>query len=142
MTQHLTVFEGSQALSAFRLERLQEDLKNHLPDLQALHAITFDVVHSERALRDSDLTALKDLLGSKTYFQHLSDLALDPNTSHPKTSNCITLWVSPRIGTVSPWSSKATDIAKNCSIDLLRLERVIRLELRLGKSLNKASQDV
>ena len=142
MTQHLTVFEGSQALSAFRLERLQEDLKNHLPDLQALHAITFDVVHSERALRDSDLTALKDLLGSKTYFQHLSDLALDPNTSHPKTSNCITLWVSPRIGTVSPWSSKATDIAKNCSIDLLRLERVIRLELRLGKSLIKASQDV
>ncbi len=135
MTHHLTVFEGSQALSAFRLDRLQEDLKSHLPDLFGLKAIAFDVVQSEQSLTQRDVQALKDLLGSKLHFEHLSDPALDSCADHPKSDRDVILWVSPRIGTVSPWSSKATDIAKNCAINLLRLERMIRLELHLSKPL-------
>ena len=142
MTQHLTVFEGSQALSAFRLDRLKNDLKSHLPDLLELEAINFDVVHSEDALSQRDVDALKDLLGSRAHFEHLDAPALDSCTHHPKSFKDTILWVSPRIGTVSPWSSKATDIAKNCSIDLLRLERMIRLELTLSKPLLSEPQGV
>jgi phosphoribosylformylglycinamidine synthase len=40
------------------------------------------------------------------------------------TSSAIALIVIPREGTVSPWSSKATDIAKNCGLDMVvRIER-------------------
>jgi len=42
--------------------------------------------------------------------------------------------VSPRLGTVSPWASKATDIAHNCGLALKRVERITeyRLVLKTG----------
>ena len=42
--------------------------------------------------------------------------------------------VTPRFGTVSPWASKATDIAHNCGLAVRRVERVVeyRLTLRSG----------
>ena len=43
--------------------------------------------------------------------------------------------VTPRLGTVSPWASKATDIAHNCGLALRRIERVTeyRLALKSGR---------
>ncbi|RZL53371.1 MAG: phosphoribosylformylglycinamidine synthase, partial [Variovorax sp.] len=41
------------------------------------------------------------------------------------------LVVTPRLGTVSPWASKATDIAHNCGLALRRVERVTRFQLSL-----------
>ncbi len=38
--------------------------------------------------------------------------------------------VTPRLGTVSPWASKATDIAHNCGLALRRVERVTEYRLR------------
>ena len=40
--------------------------------------------------------------------------------------------VMPRIGTVSPWASKATDIARNCGLAVRRLERVVHYRLQFG----------
>ena len=42
--------------------------------------------------------------------------------------------VSPRFGTVSPWASKATDIARNCGIAIRRVERITeyRIVLKAG----------
>ena len=41
------------------------------------------------------------------------------------------LLVTPRVGTLSPWSSKATDIAHNCGLaSVVRLERGIAYYLR------------
>ena len=42
--------------------------------------------------------------------------------------------VAPRLGTVSPWASKATDIAHNCGLGIRRVERVVeyRVVLRAG----------
>ncbi|HCK64245.1 MAG TPA: hypothetical protein DHW12_07960, partial [Acinetobacter radioresistens] len=37
----------------------------------------------------------------------------------------IQILVTPRVGTISPWSSKATDIFKNCNVPVHRLERGI-----------------
>jgi phosphoribosylformylglycinamidine synthase len=39
--------------------------------------------------------------------------------------------VAPRLGTVSPWASKATDIAHNCGIAVQRIERVTEYHLAL-----------
>ncbi len=45
-------------------------------------------------------------------------------------------YVTPRKGTISPWSSKATDIFRNCGLKgIARVERGIRFEVRLGGKL-------
>jgi len=43
---------------------------------------------------------------------------------------------APRIGTISPWSSKATDIAHHCGLDVLRIERGIQFYWTTKKPLN------
>ena len=40
-----------------------------------------------------------------------------------------TVVVAPRLGTLSPWASKATDIAHNCGVDVRRVERVTEYHL-------------
>ena len=41
--------------------------------------------------------------------------------------------VSPRLGTVSPWASKATDIARNCGLPLHRIERVTEYQFTFSQ---------
>ena len=43
--------------------------------------------------------------------------------------------VMPRLGTVSPWASKATDIAHNCGLPVQRVERVTEFHLSLKSGL-------
>ena len=53
-------------------------------------------------------------------------------------AEAVSLWVAPRAGTVSPWSSKATDIAHVCGLDTVtRIERVIEY-LITGSALDAA----
>lgn len=39
--------------------------------------------------------------------------------------------VMPRLGTISPWASKATDIARNCGLAVLRIERAVEYRINL-----------
>jgi len=110
-------FPGSSVLSAFRRERLLERVEQRqLPvaDILALHEY---YVWTEESGLDASAR------------QHLSDLlddglpALDPQP--PK--GALVLRVIPRLGTVSPWASKATDIAHNCGLQAVRrIERGVR----------------
>jgi phosphoribosylformylglycinamidine synthase len=77
-----------------------------LQDLQARHVY---LVASEQALNADTHSAVQRLLGPARHW---------PATAQPS------LVVSPRLGTVSPWASKATDIARNCGLLLHRIERV------------------
>ena len=43
--------------------------------------------------------------------------------------------VAPRLGTISPWASKATDIAHNCGLAVTRIERVTEYHLTLKAGL-------
>ncbi len=45
-------------------------------------------------------------------------------------SDEIQILVTPRVGTISPWSSKATDIFKNCNTPIHRLERGLLFTLK------------
>ncbi|MFI7882113.1 phosphoribosylformylglycinamidine synthase, partial [Acinetobacter baumannii] len=45
-------------------------------------------------------------------------------------SDEIQILVTPRVGTISPWSSKATDIFKNCNTPVHRLERGLLFTLK------------
>jgi phosphoribosylformylglycinamidine synthase len=95
-------FEGGQALSAFRAQALLLRLQAACPRVTAVsarfvHWVAFDTP-PEQALLDK----LQALL---TY----GEPAAGP--AGPER-----VVVMPRLGTVSPWASKATDIARNCGL--------------------------
>ena len=121
MTLHLTPFEGGSALSVFRVQQL-------LPALQAVHdrvsGIAARYVHL--AATDQAMTAaLQDQLTALLTYG-------DPYTG--PTDGALIV-VAPRLGTVSPWASKATDIAHNCGLAIHRVERVVEYHITLKSGL-------
>jgi len=120
VTLHITQFEGSNALSSFRIQQL-------LPALQGIHdkitGVCARFVHLVAGDVAPDSALSTQLAALLTYG--------DPYTG-PTDGPLIV--VSPRLGTVSPWASKATDIAHNCGLAVHRIERLVeyRLTLRSG----------
>jgi phosphoribosylformylglycinamidine synthase len=107
--QHLP---GSSVLSSFRRERLLAQLKQAGLPVADLSARYEHFVHSDSELSAADQERLTKLLDYGT------EKALVPP---PKSLN---LLVIPRLGTISPWASKATDIAHNCGLSgVRRVER-------------------
>jgi phosphoribosylformylglycinamidine synthase len=110
---------GSPALSKFRLKKLQQQLSNQgveLHQMSSRYVHLVDIVGSE--LSDNDSQVLRNLL---TY---------GPSSKSDDSSG-IDFFVMPRPGTISPWSSKATDIAHNCGLSSIkRIERGIHYSLQ------------
>jgi len=121
-TQKLLLsFEGGNALSAFRAQAL-------LPRLQAINervtGISARHVHwvwSETALSGEDQDKLAALLNYGDAYEGATDGQV--------------VVVAPRLGTVSPWASKATDIAHNCGLAVKRVERVTEYRIKLKSGL-------
>jgi phosphoribosylformylglycinamidine synthase len=107
----MIVIAGKAALSAGRLAKRLAKVQADNPSVSALSArfVHFVDLHSE--LRDAERGLLDRLLeyGPR-----------DTSASLAGTE----LWVVPRLGTISPWASKATDIAKICGLpQVRRIER-------------------
>ncbi len=103
---------GAPALSDFRLQKFLSAVQEQVPRVAHLSAEFVHFVDPERRLNDSELELLKRLLDN------------DPVRSEAPRGTL--LLVVPRFGTISPWSSKATDIAHNCGLqNVRRLERGI-----------------
>jgi phosphoribosylformylglycinamidine synthase len=102
---------GAPALSQFRLERLLQALQGVDPRVRALGSRLVHFVDAARALDEAE----QELLGKL--------LTYGPRP-HLQEERGQRLLVTPRLGTVSPWSSKATDIAHVCGLEAVRrLER-------------------
>ena len=100
---------GRPALSAFRLQRLQHALSAIGPVELAAEYRHFVELH--RPLTPDERARLERLL------------SYGPRPSEGQPSGAMHL-VVPRVGTISPWSSKATDIARNCGLEVVsRIER-------------------
>ncbi len=101
---------GGSALSEFRIEKLIARVRAAAPEVESLHASFIHLVDV-----DGELTGPERVL-----LERLLDYA--PPEKVPRAD----LWVLPRSGTISPWSSKATDIAHNCGLHKVkRIERGI-----------------
>ncbi|GAA4399897.1 phosphoribosylformylglycinamidine synthase [Fodinibacter luteus] len=109
----LTTVPGGDALSPFRAGALLTRLHSVAPPVTGLSARHVHLVASERALDDTTRTTVERLL---TYGP--------PSTGDAQGAHVATVVVAPRLGTLSPWASKATDIAHNCGVDVRRVERV------------------
>ncbi len=118
--KHLTHFEGGNALSPFRAQALCLRLQAINAQISGVHARHVHWVWSDIALQPYDLTQLAALLSYGDAYTGPTDGTL--------------LVVAPRLGTVSPWASKATDIAHNCGMAVHRVERVteFRITLKTG----------
>jgi phosphoribosylformylglycinamidine synthase len=107
-------FRGGSALSPFRLEKLADAIKIFAPQVSHISAEYWHFCSEARSLRENETIILEKLLTYGT--------AAQKNT----TSSGELLLVLPRPGTISTWSSKATDIARQCGLDMVgRLERGI-----------------
>jgi phosphoribosylformylglycinamidine synthase len=103
---------GAPALSPFRRDKLLAEMRTRVPAIADVTALYWHFVAIEGELRANEQTILARLLtyGPKTDAQVKPDGEL--------------LLVVPRLGTISPWSTKATDIAHCCGLkQIRRIER-------------------
>lgn len=117
----LTTFLGGAALSPFRRRALLERLRAVAPQLTD---VTGQYVHWVATAGPLDEKATARVERLLTYGPPADELETSPNDA-PGT----TLVVGPRLGTVSPWASKATDIMRNCGAAVHRVERVVEYTL-------------
>ena len=99
----LASFEGGNALTPFRSQQLLAQIQRAAPKVRAISARFIHWVESDQPLDVASQQQLQQLL---TYGEPFSRQGVADAT----------IIVTPRIGTVSPWASKATDIARNCGL--------------------------
>ncbi|MGB4116252.1 MAG: phosphoribosylformylglycinamidine synthase [Polaromonas sp.] len=132
MTLHLTIFEGDSsttphisALSDFRAQQLLPRLQVIDSKISGVSARFVHLVATESAPTGSEKAQLAALL---SYGEPCK-----PQDSK-KLEEAVFI-VSPRLGTVSPWASKATDIARNCGLAVKRIERITEYRVTLKSGL-------
>ena len=113
--------KGGPALSDFRIDKLLAGLK-----AQGIASLAADYryfVELRGDLDEAELAFLGELLQAE-----------------PHTPEAALVLIVPRLGTVSPWSSKASDIAANCGLDkVVRIERGVRWHLAGRKGRRRRS---
>ena len=98
---------GAPAHSDARRQQLLLNLRAVAPSLQDLKTEFVFFVDTARDLNASEQAILEALLCDGVRFSEPPAGALE-------------LYVIPRLGTISPWSSKATEIVQNCGLDCVR----------------------
>ena len=117
MSQLIQV-RGGNALSAFRHKKLMQALAQTVSTIEAVQAEYWHFA----VLRNPLATVERETLGRiLTYGPH----------SEPCDARGYRILVTPRVGTISPWSTKATNIAQQCGLDgVERIERGVAWYLR------------
>ncbi len=126
----LRTFRGAPALSTFRVEKYLREVKNLVPEVESLAAefLHFAGARAGTELDSEEIERLEKLL---TYGPPVT----------PEVPSGAFLLVVPRLGTISPWSSKATEIALGSGVE--NLERVERgVAYYLGSAVELSEQQL
>jgi phosphoribosylformylglycinamidine synthase len=119
----MLTFSGAPALSDFRLDKVLAAVRDRVPHVTAVETRYLHFVET-RAPMDAAATRIVEAL-----------LRYGPASQAGEPHGELLL-VVPRFGTVSPWSTKATDIAHVCGLaGIVRIERGIAYYVRAGKAL-------
>ncbi|MEE8108839.1 MAG: phosphoribosylformylglycinamidine synthase, partial [Gammaproteobacteria bacterium] len=120
---------GATALSRFRLQRLLAQLQEQVSGVQGVAARYLHFAESSKPLDRAQQEVLEKIL------------SYGP-AREPVSESGVYLVVLPRTGTISPWSSKATDIAHICGLEnVSRIERGVAYYLQSGEPLPAAQVD-
>ncbi|MBL8256935.1 MAG: phosphoribosylformylglycinamidine synthase [Pseudoxanthomonas mexicana] len=112
----MIVLEGQSALSHFRRARLESKLQSLAPHVRVLGAWHVYFVEAE-AGATPDLATLRRILQAGDQDGALADGA-------------VSRFVTPRLGTLSPWASKATELLRGAGQPVKRVERGLRIDLQ------------
>ncbi|CAH1561721.1 phosphoribosylformylglycinamide synthetase [Vibrio jasicida] len=122
----MRILRGSPALSEFRVNKLLELCREQDLPVTGIYA---EFMHFADLKSDLDAQELEKLEKLLTY---------GPTIEEHEPEGLLLL-VTPRPGTISPWSSKSTDIAINCGLDKVkRLERGTAYYVETSTPLNDA----
>ncbi|BCB27518.1 phosphoribosylformylglycinamidine synthase [Sulfurimicrobium lacus] len=120
---------GRNALSPFRYDKLMRALAGSVPAISHVYAEYWHFVAAARPLDASEQERLAQIL---TY---------GPAAQEEQPQGELLL-VTPRFGTISPWSSKATDIARHCGLEAVeRIERGIAFYVQKRDGAALTAQD-
>ncbi len=116
MNSEICVLQSALTLSQFQLKKLNKEINN----TNKIIRITDIFLVSTPVISDSIKSTLKNLLHANEYVK----------------SDCV-IFIAPRQGTISPWSSKATDILHNCGLkNIKRIELARCYEFEKGVTVN------
>ncbi|MCD6056183.1 MAG: phosphoribosylformylglycinamidine synthase [Gammaproteobacteria bacterium] len=119
-------YEGRQALTNVRQEALLKTLQCNAPSIQAIETRFCYLIKAERALESHEESQLQRLLAEEGCGE---GTLLSAST--------LNFYVTPRLGTLSPWCSKAVDILHHCGLTLIhRIERCVFYQLQTGHLLD------
>jgi phosphoribosylformylglycinamidine synthase len=117
----MLILPGSNALSVFRSQRLLSQLQAVAPAIASVQGRFVHFIDASVALTPEDTARLGALL---TYGEPAGGAAMDGVAEQ--------FVVIPRFGTISPWASKASDIARNCGMaHIHRVERGVAYSVHL-----------
>jgi phosphoribosylformylglycinamidine synthase len=120
----MLILRGAPALSDFRLQKMTQRLKAALGRDLALYAEYVHFAELDQSLSVNEQAILERLL------------RYGPKLTEHEPEGTLLL-VTPRPGTLSPWSTKATDIAHHCGLTSInRLERGVAYYVSLDAELN------
>ena len=119
----MLTLSGAPALSDFRLAKLLTGIRERVDCVAGLDSRFVHFVDARRALTAEEIPVLESLL------------RYGPRCRAEAPAGSLLL-VVPRFGTVSPWSSKATDIAHVCGLEAVhRIERGVAYYLEATRPL-------
>ena len=119
---------GAPALSGFRIKKLLARLREVNPAVDSVQSRYAHFIDVERELDAAETRTLESLL------------RYGPRDEATTGSATYALWVVPRPGTISPWASKATDIARVCGLGAVRrIERGIEYRIASRVTLDAAA---
>ena len=120
----MLILPGSNALSVFRTQRLLSQLQVVAPAITAVQGRFYHFIDTSAPLSAQDTERLSAML---TYGE--------PAAAGQEGAG-EEFFVIPRLGTISPWASKATDIAHNCGMThVQRIERGIAYTVTMKQGL-------
>lgn len=111
----MIVLEGASALSPFRRERLQARLQALHPSVRLLGAWPVYWVEPEPG-QTPDAETLRRILQAEP-------------AEAAREAGAVSRYVTPRLGTLSPWASKATELLHGAGLPVKRVERGTRYDL-------------
>ncbi len=120
----MLIIKGGPALSRFRTEKMEQLLSAAVPAVKGVTTQLIHFVDLHASLSEEKQAVLERLL--------------EYGPAHEETTIEGKKWlVVPRLGTISPWSSKATDIANNCGLsEVQRIERGVEWGLELSRAVD------
>ncbi|MGJ8662307.1 MAG: phosphoribosylformylglycinamidine synthase [Marinicella sp.] len=101
MNFQLLTFVGTNVYSPFRLKKINQELTEDNSQMHVHSAAYFYVVEIDGTLSQDQIKQIEVLLTAKQFFNEL-------DSEHQL--------IMPRPGTISPWSTKATDIFHHCGL--------------------------